>query len=566
MHKFCTARHGFSVVGIGALREMKQSMKKLGKALCCLLLCCTLLAGACLGADVDLSSAVQKSAAYMLKTVKTPQVGSIGGEWAVLGLARSGCAVPQSYWDSYYAAVEQYVKDCKGVLHEKKYTEYSRLVVALTAIGADPTNVGGYNLLTPLGDFDKTVWQGINGPVWALIALDCGNYEMPVSANAKTGATRQKYVDEILSRQNRDGGWSLTGKGGSNTSDPDITAMALQALAKYQSQSKVKAATNKALTRLSKMQDSDGGYASWKTANSESVVQVIVALCELGIRLDDARFVKKGHTLLSNLLSYRRTDGSFVHTSGENGNDQMASEQGLYGLVAAKRAKEGKNSLYRMGDCAIRISESKTAAGLPDKHPDVKKTAVTAAGKTFADIKGHTNRSAIEALTAREIISGITATSYAPNETMTRAQFAAIVVKALGLKPKAVSAFKDVASGQWFAAYVGTAYTYGIVTGKTKTTFDPNGTISRQEAAVMVARAAKLCGMDTKRNAAQIRNTLAQFSDYVTIESWAQEAMAFCYGEKILDPSDLNTEPKRAIRRGEIAQMIYELLKGAKLL
>src|SRR5699024_4567718 len=110
-------------------------------------------------ADASLDDDVNGSAAYMLKTVANPQVGSIGGEWAVIGLARSGYDVPQSYWDNYYATVEEYVKACDGNLHDKKYTEYSRLIVALTAIGADPTDVAGYNLLTALGDYDKTIWQ-----------------------------------------------------------------------------------------------------------------------------------------------------------------------------------------------------------------------------------------------------------------------------------------------------------------------------------------------------------------------------------------------------------------------
>ena len=122
---------------------------------------------------------VQGSAAYMVSAVKAPEVGSIGGEWAVIGLARSGYPVPANYFDDYYARVEKYVKDCAGVLHERKYTEYSRVILALTAIGRDPANVAGYNLLTPLGDFEKTIWQGLNGPIWALIALDSGSYDIP---------------------------------------------------------------------------------------------------------------------------------------------------------------------------------------------------------------------------------------------------------------------------------------------------------------------------------------------------------------------------------------------------
>lgn len=547
-------------------------MVRLKKRALSLLLVLILVIGLCVPAVAvskgELTSAVTESASYMLNAVKGPQVGSIGGEWAVIGLARSGYDVPQKYWDNYYAAVEDYVESCKGVLHKKKYTEYSRVVVALTAIGADPTNVAGYDLLKPLGDFDKTIWQGINGPIWALIALDSGNYDMPINTEAKPQATRQMYIDEILSRQNNDGGWSLSSMGGDNASDPDITGMALQALAKYQTQSAVKAATDKALTCLSKMQDSDGGYASWETSNSESVVQVIVALCELGIDLNDSRFVKNGNTLLDNLLSYRNADGSFSHTANGSGNDQMSSEQGFYGIVAAMRAIEGENSLYRMSDCPIRVSGNAGAdtIGLPGKHTDVNKTSIIAPGKTFDDISAHKNQPAIEALIARGIINGMGDDSYAPDETMTRAQFATIVVKALGLTPKANNVFADVPADEWYAAFVGTAYTYGIVNGTSATTFEPETSITKQEAATMVARAAKLCGMDTQLETYEILNALAQFGDYVTVDDWARESVAFCYSEDILDQNDLDIEPKRAILRCEIAQMLYNMLGSAKLL
>ena len=56
------------------------------------------------------------TADWLQKNVPAPTVASIGGEWAVIGLARSGCEVPQEYWDNYYAAVEDYVVSCKGVL------------------------------------------------------------------------------------------------------------------------------------------------------------------------------------------------------------------------------------------------------------------------------------------------------------------------------------------------------------------------------------------------------------------------------------------------------------------
>ena len=507
---------------------------------------------------------MQGSAAYMVSAVKAPEVSSIGGEWAVLGLARSGYSVPKDYFDTYYANVEKYVKSCKGVLHERKYTEYSRVIIGLTAIGRDPSNVAGYNLLTPLGDFDKTIWQGLNGPIWALIALDSGNYTIPKNTTAKTQSTRQLFVDEILNRQQKDGGWTLDDTG---DSDPDMTAMALQALAKYQDQKAVKTATDSALSWLSKNQDSKGGFASWGTVNAESTAQVIVALCELGISLDDSRFVKNSHGLIENLLTFRQSNGSFTHTlDSAEGNNQMATEQGFYALVAIDRAENGKNSLYRMGDVTKATTKPSTTVKKGSADASVSVPAVTAPGTTFSDVKNHANKAAIEALASRGIINGMGQGTFMPNKTMTRAEFAAIVTRALGLTAKDTKVFSDVPSSKWYAGYIGTANSSGIVNGVGNGKFNPEGTITRQEAAAMVARAAKLCGLDTTMDAVATRNMLAQFGDYRSAASWATESLAFCYSAGILDQSDLNIQPTKAILRCEIAQMLYNMLVVAELI
>lgn len=506
-----------------------------------------------------LSAAVESSAAYLLNTVTEPAISAVGGEWSIIGLARSGCAVPQSYWDDYYAAVEREVRTSGGVLHARKYTEYSRVILALTAIGADPTDVAGHDLLLPLGDFEKTVWQGVNGPIWALIALDSGDYEIPDNPSAATQATRQLYVDEILNSQLPDGGWSLSGAA---PSDPDVTGMALQALANYRTQSDVRTAVDKALALLSQQQNTDGGYSSSSAANTESAVQVLVALCALGISPKDSRFVKNGQTLVDHLLGCRNPDGSFFHTGG-TGKTLMSSEQGFYGLVAALRQQNRQTALYDMSDAKRLLSDNRTAA---NRHPDIRPAAVTAPGVTFPDIATHPNRTAIESLAARGIVGGFSSQRFGPNDTMTRAQFAAVVVRGLGLPQQTAHPFTDIAADSWCAPYVGSAHAYGIVNGRTATTFDPSGTITHQQAAAMVARAAALCGLETDLRGDQIRNALAPFADYPSIGLWARESMAFCCREGILDGSALYAEPNRPILRCEIAQMLYQLLTLADLL
>ena len=524
----------------------------------------------------DLSAAIQDTAEYVYTTVRDPQVGSIGGEWAVLGLARSGYDVPDSYYQDYYATVEEYVEACDGVLHDKKYTEYSRVIVALSAIGKDARDVAGYDLTVALGDYDKTIWQGLNGPIWALIALDSAGYPMPENPEAETQATRQMYIDRILECQLPDGGWSLFGgtesaTAGDGTADPDITGMALQALAKYQDQPAVAQATQEALACMSEQQSDDGGFSSWGTANAESCVQMIVALCELGIDLDDPRFVKNGNTMLDNLMTFYRQGEGFLHTQSGSGSNQMATEQGFYGLVAAQRAAEGRDSLYRMSDAlsipdAVETETSGQGQGLEGKDPAVTARPITSPGKTFPDIAFSDQITAIEALAARGIIDGKSDGNFDPEGSMTRAEFATIVVRALGLTPAANDTFTDVPASSWYAPYVGTASSFGLINGVGGGRFNPDGTITRQEAAVMVSRAAELCGMDTEMDTAAVRNMLAQFPDYMTSAEWARAQLAFCYREGILSQTELNIRPQDAVTRAEVAQMLFNLLSGAELL
>ena len=290
---------------------------------------------------------LEQATAYLKKATPEPTLGSLTGDWTVFGLARSGSKVSQKYYDIYYKNVEAAVAEKGGRLSETKYTEYSRLVLALTAIGRDPRDVGGYDLLVPLADQERATTQGVNGAVFALLALDSAQYEIPDDPDAAVQATREGYVAEILSRQNEDGGWSLAG----GPSDVDLTAMALQALAKYCEDAVAAAAVERGLAWLEWEQEPDGTFISWDTVSSESVCQVLVALTELGIPLDDERFVKNGATLEDVLLRFQLEDGSFAHTQG-SGSDITATTQALYALAAAQRQRDGKTTLYDMTDIA----------------------------------------------------------------------------------------------------------------------------------------------------------------------------------------------------------------------
>ncbi len=288
-------------------------------------------------ATVAADDSLSVTATYLINTVTDPTVATIGGEWTVIGLARSGLNIDKSYFETYYANVETYVKAKEGVLHARKHSEYSRVILALRAIGKNPEDVAGYNLVNPLLDYDKTVRQGINGAIWALIALDSGDYGTP--------EIRDRYINHILAREKEAGGWAMAD--GAQSAEADITAMVLIALSHDQDRQDVRSASERAIHLLSSLQNEKGGYSAYHEETSESTAQVLTALSALGISYQDPRFVKNGSTLKDHISSFRQPDGSFSHTDASN---LMATEQCFYALVAAQRMEEQKPPLFDLRD------------------------------------------------------------------------------------------------------------------------------------------------------------------------------------------------------------------------
>lgn len=312
------------------------------------------------------ADSIYKTTGDYLAKLGTPGVGSIGGEWMALGLARSGRTVPEGYYD----AVVKYVKDnidSNGRLDKNKATENARIILALTAIGKDVTNVDGHDLLAGLNEMSYLSKQGINGAIFTLIALDSHNY------TPAGDVTRDKLVQAILDAQiSGDGGWSLDGK----NADVDMTAMAIQALAAYyKSNSSAKKAVDKGLSWLSSVQQNDGGFTSWGAANSESCAQVIVALTALGINpAKDSRFIKNGASVLDALCSFAVDGGGFKHLATETSANGMATEQGFYALVAYYRLLNGQSSLYDMADVKLEGVKTEESVNDADKPDDATNT------------------------------------------------------------------------------------------------------------------------------------------------------------------------------------------------
>ena len=616
---------------------------------------------------------------YLLEHTPNPKFGN---EWVIFALARGGYEVPVGYYDTYYNNVVDYVQSVNGKLHTHKYTEYSRLIIALTAIGKDPRNVGGYNIVEKLYDFDNVVWQGVNGAYFGLIALDTWGFELPESATT----TRQKLIDHILSKQLTDGGFALSG----TTLDPDMTAMAIQALAPYGNKANVKAAIDRAVEALVTAQKANGGYASWGVESSESVAQVITALVSINIDpMQDERFNKT----VSNLLSfYSETDGGFKHALSETKANGMATEQASYTLAAYKRLLNGQTALYNMldtkpadptpddkeGDKVVIEVDSKegtiettftaddikqyaqsniktiviqdkqgTKLEIPtsilssihlaadekiiiavtvqaegkkmDVNLSIEKadgtTKAISTGKaylkitlpasdvtantvvlqsvngeykavphkivdgkiiiltktsgtfvsteetvTFKDITATFSKDEIEFLASRHITKGVNADEFAPNKAITRAQFAVMISRALGLQASEENPFSDT-KGKWYEQEVQALFEAGITTGKTADTFDPESNITRQQAAAFMARVLAYVNFQAQSS------TEANFNDANAISPEFKQYIDLLNSLNIMTGKEDGTfDPCSSLTRAQMAKILKRTLNVADLM
>ena len=297
--------------------------------------------------------AIYEATAKYINGLGTPVVGSTGGEWMVIALTRSGYACPEGYYENVVEFVKNNIND-KEQLHRTKSTENSRIILALTAAGYDVTDVDGHNLLMGLTDMNYVKKQGINGPIWALIAFDSYQYDIPQTSSGATRdtiqVTRENLISYILERQLADGGWALSG----TVADTDITGMAIQALAPYyNANNNVKEALDKAITCLSNKQLDNGGFGSVDGSSSESCAQVVVALTALGINPEtDERFIKNGVSVMDAMCLFALDKGGFEHIPG-NGINGMATEQAQYALASYFRFLDGKTALYDMTDVTL---------------------------------------------------------------------------------------------------------------------------------------------------------------------------------------------------------------------
>ena len=330
-----------------------------GKSILAWLLCLVMLWGLCAPANAEeaeldrmiaetanaLSSA-GGHAGSVLADSKQVTPGSSLSDWMAITLARS--ETPERY-DQYLSGLKKYVEKAyakNGGLHDIKATEYHRISLAVLSLGGDPTAFGKKSNGTPIdliadGTYNfgekELGLQGLNGWIWALIALDASGADVPEDARY----SRQDMIDAIIGAQNDDGSFSLDKGSG----DVDITAMALQALSPYAAY--YDREINAALCWLSLEMSDQCTFFYGDSESSESISQVIMALSALGWGVGDMPvFVRDGQTLYTALNRFRCSNGLYKHQPEDQEGDYLATVQALQALLSIRGQENGGGYVF----------------------------------------------------------------------------------------------------------------------------------------------------------------------------------------------------------------------------
>ena len=184
----------------------------------------------------------------------------------------------------------------------------------------------------------------------------------------------------------------------------------------------------------------------------------------------------------------------------------------------------------------------------------------------FTDTNGHWAEAEIRDMASRKIVNGRPGGAFMPDERITRAEFTAIIIRALGLSEHAGGhSFSDISSGDWYCGAAETAVDYGIVTGYSNGAFGPNDQITREQAMTMISRAMAITGLSGNLTAEE--DFLDGFDDASDVSAYAREAVAACLDAGIITGRSHNTlAPGASMTRAEVAAVAQRLLQQSGLI
>ncbi|MBE2940110.1 S-layer homology domain-containing protein [Anoxybacillus flavithermus] len=318
--------------------------------------------------------------------------------------------------------------------------------------------------------------------------------------------------------------------------------------------------------------------ASYKLPVAEIQAKLTEIAQKLGSSIDNIKIViemtkvnpPQGVTAVSDAVEF-----NVVATA--NGKSETITRFTQY----VERELKGSKVFVPQRSVAVRVDANGNLVSVPTVFNGDKATVksltnstyvVVENHKTFLDVDGGKTwaEAYVEALASKYIVKGETDQIYAPKENMTRAQFAVLLVRALGLPGETYDKrFKDVKGTEWFNenGELAAAVKHGIIQGKENGLFAPNAPITRAEAAVMLKRALELSFLDYDMTQLNTSKKVTDFKDAAHIKSWAKDGVEKMYQANIFTGRENERfVPNGYMTRAEIAKALVKFLASAKLM
>jgi hypothetical protein len=186
----------------------------------------------------------------------------------------------------------------------------------------------------------------------------------------------------------------------------------------------------------------------------------------------------------------------------------------------------------------------------------------------FEDMEQHWAKDVVNDMGSRMVISGFSDDTYKPEQDITRAEFAAIMVRGLGLKlGSGTTPFTDIQAADWYSGAIRTANEYGLINGYEDGTFRPNEKITREQAMLIVSKAMDITALEGLKPDQQANDVLQAYGDVEEVSAWAKSGAAESVQAGIISGRNSNQlAPNAFITRAEVAVMVQRLLKKSNLI
>lgn len=396
-------------------------------------------------------------------------------------------------------------------------SNYVGNILGLLAIGENPNNYNGKDYVKGLSSVQDEAGKFIIGEyddysttqAFAIIALDM----------VQTDYNRDKAIDSLLRYQDEKGSFGGV----------DETGMVLAALGKYKEDTKIQAAINKALGYIKEEQDAEtGGFITFDSESPYSAAAVIQGLIAVGEDPLSKEWTKEGKTIVDSLMNFYKDD-HFENESEWGLEVDSVTEQAFMALADLSQGESMFNYLYGFEE-PINVD--------------------------FKDIEDHWAKEEISIMASEGIIKGKSEDIFDPNGKITRAEFSALISRVLMLNEDSdgILPFKDVKKDEWYYGSVLAIFESGLIDGKSETSFDPKGNITREEMTKIMGQ--MLINYSFEKGDLEV---LSEFKDADKISDWAKEGAATSVHYKLVKGDNGNFNPKGDTTRAEAAVILYRL-------